>query len=253
MATVITNLFSAIPWIGSDLVNLIWGNYSVSNATINRFFSLHYLLPFILAAVIILHLIGLHQNGSNNPLGISSNIDKIPFHPYFSYKDYVGFFVFLLIFSFFVFFIPNSLVEPDNYIPGNPLVTPLAIVPEFYLLPFYTILRSIPNKLLGVIGMLMGIFILLLVPFLDISNIRSILFRPFLKFFFWLFVANFFILGWIGANHAEQPFIFIGQIASIFYFSYFLIIIPFVSVLENSLADIVTNNGFNSQSPSRNI
>lgn len=241
-ATVITNLFSAIPWIGTDLVNLIWGNFSVSNATINRFFSLHYLLPFILAALVILHFIGLHQNGSNNPLGISSNVDKIPFHPYFTYKDYVGIFIFLFIFSYFVFFIPNSLVEPDNYIPANPLVTPAAIVPEFYLLPFYAILRSIPNKLLGVIAMVLAILILLLVPFIDVSYIRSMQFRPILKFFYWLFIANFIILGWIGANHAEEPFILIGQISSFYYFFYFLFIIPFVSIIENILANIVTTD-----------
>nr|YP_203319.1 apocytochrome b [Zancudomyces culisetae]Q3T4C8.1 RecName: Full=Cytochrome b; AltName: Full=Complex III subunit 3; AltName: Full=Complex III subunit III; AltName: Full=Cytochrome b-c1 complex subunit 3; AltName: Full=Ubiquinol-cytochrome-c reductase complex cytochrome b subunit [Zancudomyces culisetae]AAW49486.1 apocytochrome b [Zancudomyces culisetae] len=241
-ATVITNLCSAIPWIGTDLVNFIWGNYSVSNATINRFFSLHYLLPFVLAALVILHLIGLHQNGSNNPLGISSNVDKIPFHPYFSYKDYVGFFSFFLIFFYFVFFTPNLLVEPDNYIPGNPLVTPTAIVPEFYLLPFYTILRSIPNKLLGVIGMVAAILIFLILPFVDISNVRSTQFKPLFKLFFYIFVVNFLILGWIGANHAELPFTIIGQYSSIFYFSYFLFIIPLLGIIENTFSSIITKN-----------
>ncbi|PIA12832.1 cytochrome b [Coemansia reversa NRRL 1564] len=231
LATVITNLFSAIPFIGTDIVQFIWGGFSVNNATLNRFFSLHFLLPFILAAVIVLHLIGLHQHGR-----ISSNGDKIPFHPYFSYKDYVTFFLFFLILSFFIFFIPNFMGEADNYIPANPLVTPPSIkIDIIYLI-------SIPHKLGGVIAMFAAILILFLLPILDISKIRSLQFRPFMKFFYWLFIANFFILMWIGANHAEAPFIVIGQFATVFYFLYFLILIPFISILENTLADIAISN-----------
>jgi ubiquinol-cytochrome c reductase cytochrome b subunit len=194
-ATVITNLMSAIPWIGNDFVEFLWGGFSVGNPTLNRFFSLHYLLPFILAALVIMHLIALHEHGSNNPLGITSNVDRIRFHPYYTFKDLVGLFVFFFLFAYFVFFNPNFFGESDNYIPANPLVTPISIVPEFYLLPFYAILRSIPHKLLGVIGMVAAILILLATPFLDTSRIRSMQFRPIMKFFFWLFVANFLILG----------------------------------------------------------
>lgn len=239
-ATVITNLLSAIPWIGKDMVEFIWGGFSVDNATLNRFFSLHYLLPFALAALAVLHTIALHEHGSNNPLGITANTDRIPFHPYYSFKDFVGFFIFFLIVSIFIFYAPNYLGHPDNYIPANPLVTPPSIVPEWYLLPFYTILRSIPDKLGGVIAMFSAMLILLLLPILDKSKIRSNAFKPINKFFFWLFVANFFLLGWIGGNHAEEPFITIGQVCTAFYFSYFLIITPIISVLENTLMDIAT-------------
>jgi ubiquinol-cytochrome c reductase cytochrome b subunit len=239
-ATVITNLMSAIPWIGNDFVEFLWGGFSVGNPTLNRFFSLHYLLPFILAALVIAHLIALHEHGSNNPLGITSNVDRIRFHPYYSFKDLVGLFVFFFLFAYFVFFNPNFFGESDNYIPANPLVTPISIVPEFYLLPFYAILRSIPHKLLGVIGMVAAILILLATPFLDTSRIRSMQFRPIMKFFFWLFVANFLILGWIGANHPESPLVEIGQVSTIFYFSYFLVILPVVGIIENTLFDLGT-------------
>jgi len=239
-ATVITNLMSAIPWIGNDFVEFLWGGFSVGNPTLNRFFSLHYLLPFILAALVIMHLIALHEHGSNNPLGITSNVDRIRFHPYYTFKDLVGLFVFFFIFAYFVFFNPNFFGKSDNYIPANPLVTPISIVPEFYLLPFYAILRSIPHKLLGVIGMVAAILILLATPFLDTSRIRSMQFRPIMKFFFWLFVANFLILGWIGANHPESPLVEIGQVSTIFYFSYFLVILPVVGIIENTLFDLGT-------------
>jgi ubiquinol-cytochrome c reductase cytochrome b subunit len=239
-ATVITNLMSAIPWIGNDFVEFLWGGFSVGNPTLNRFFSLHYLLPFILAALVIMHLIALHEHGSNNPLGITSNVDRIRFHPYYSFKDLVGVFVFFFIFAYFVFFNPNFFGESDNYIPANPLVTPISIVPEFYLLPFYAILRSIPHKLLGVIGMVAAILILLVTPFLDTSRIRSMQFRPIMKFFFWLFVVNFLILGWIGANHPESPLVEIGQVSTVFYFSYFLVILPVVGIIENTLFDLGT-------------
>lgn len=241
-ATVITNLLSAIPYLGKDIVELAWGGFSVDNPTLNRFFSLHYLLPFGIAALVLIHLIALHENGSNNPLGTSFNTDKVPFHPYYTFKDLIGIFVFLFVLSIFVFFYPNALGHSDNYIPANPLVTPASIVPEWYLLPFYAILRSIPNKLLGVIGMFGAILILFSMPYLDKSRIRSSQFKPLNKLFFWLFIANFLILGWIGGNHAEEPFILIGQISTIFYFLYFLIIIPLLSILDNTLADLNLKN-----------
>jgi len=232
-ATVITNMLSAIPYLGSEIVYFVWGGFSVDNPTLNRFFSLHFLLPFLLAALAVIHLIFLHLHGSNNPLGISSNMDKLPLHPYYSYKDYFGFSVFAFIFSIFLFFFPNVLGHSDNYIPANPLVTPEHIVPEWYFLPFYAILRSIPNKLGGVIAMVAAILILLTLPFFHISLIRSSLFRPLWKILFWLFAANFLLLGWIGGNPVEYPYVLIGQILTITYFMYFIILVPFFSFLDN--------------------
>jgi ubiquinol-cytochrome c reductase cytochrome b subunit len=241
-ATVITNLLSAIPWIGTDLVEFIWGGFSVSNATLTRFFSLHFLLPFVLAALAFMHLIALHQNASNNPMGVSSKMDRVPFYPYYVFKDIVGFFVFFLILSIFVFFFPNALGHPDNSIPANPMQTPISIVPEFYLLPFYAILRAIPNKLLGVVAMLAAIFILFLLPYLESSRVRSSAFRPFMRIFFWLFAVNFLLLMWIGANHPEPPFILLGQLCTAFYFAYFLILVPLIGLIENTLSDLGTIN-----------
>lgn len=234
-ATVITNLFSAIPWVGNDIVQFLWGGFSVSNPTIQRFFALHFLLPFILAALVILHLIALHTHGSSNPLGITGNIDRIAFHPYFSFKDLITVFIFIFILCLFVFFSPNTLGHPDNYIPGNPMVTPASIVPEWYFLPFYAILRSVPNKLGGVIAMFGALIILLLLPILDKSLYRGLAFKPLSKFFFWLFVFNFILLGNIGHLHVEIPFINLGIYCTIAYFSYFLIIIPLISSFENIL------------------
>lgn len=234
-ATVITNLFSAIPWRGNDIVQFLWGGFSVSNPTIQRFFAFHFVLPFILAALVILHLIALHTHGSSNPLGITGNIDRIAFHPYFSFKDLITVFVFIFILCLFVFFSPNTLGHPDNYIPGNPMVTPASIVPEWYFLPFYAILRSVPNKLGGVIAMFGALIILLLLPILDRSLYRGLAFKPLSKFFFWLFIFNFILLGNIGHLHVEIPFINLGIYSTIAYFSYFLIIIPLISSLENIL------------------
>ena len=234
-ATVITNLISAIPYIGNDIVQWVWGGFSVDNPTLNRFFSLHYLLPFALAGLSLVHLIALHEHGSNNPLGVDSNIDKIPFHPYYTSKDLFGYMVFAVFFSAFIFFAPNLLGHPDNYIPANPLVTPAHIQPEWYFLFAYAILRSIPDKLIGVIALFASLLVLLVLPFNHFSKIRSHQFRPIAKIFFWFFVSDFFLLTYIGAQAVEEPWVTLGQLASVFYFSYFLIILPLVGILENKL------------------
>jgi ubiquinol-cytochrome c reductase cytochrome b subunit len=241
-ATVITNLLSAIPIFGHDIVEFIWGGFSVSNATLNRFFSLHYLLPFLLAALAIAHLMALHVHGSNNPNGVSSNGDRYAMHPYFTFKDLVTIFLFFLVLSIIVFFYPNLLGHSDNYIPANPMSTPASIVPEWYLLPYYAILRSIPNKLLGVIAMFGSLLILLILPLTDISRIRGSQFRPAMKLAFWLFVVDFIILMWIGSQHPNSPYLEIGQIATIFYFAWFLIIVPVIGLIENTIFDIATIN-----------
>ena len=239
-ATVITNLFSAIPVFGQDLVQFILGGFSVSNATLNRFFSLHYLLPFLLAALVVAHLIALHTHGSNNPNGISGSGDRYAFHPYFIFKDLVTIFFFFLVLSIMVFYYPNFLGHTDNYIPANPMQTPASIVPEWYLLPFYAILRSIPNKLLGVIAMLGALLILLVLPYTDLSRVRGSAFKPFMKFAFWFFVVDFIILLWIGSQHPNSPYVEIGQIATAFYFSWFVVIVPVVGLIENTFMDLAT-------------
>lgn len=238
-ATVITNLMSAIPWVGQDIVEFIWGGFSVNNATLNRFFALHFVLPFVLAALALMHLIALHDSaGSGNPLGVSGNYDRLPFAPYFIFKDLITIFLFIIVLSIFVFFMPNVLGDSENYVMANPMQTPPAIVPEWYLLPFYAILRSIPNKLLGVIAMFSAILIILTMPFTDIGRSRGLQFRPLSKIFFYIFVANFLILMQLGAKHVESPFIEFGQISTVLYFSHFLIIVPLVSLLENTLIDL---------------
>ena len=241
-ATVITNLMSAIPWIGQDIVEFIWGGFSVNNATLNRFFSLHFVLPFVLAALALMHLIALHDSsGSGNPLGVSGNYDRLPFSPYFIFKDLITIFLFIIILSIFVFFMPNVLGDSENYVMANPMQTPPAIVPEWYLLPFYAILRSIPNKLLGVIAMFSAILALLIMPFSDLSKLRGIQFRPLSKIAFFVFVANFLILMQLGAKHVESPFIEFGQLSTTLYFAHFIIIVPFITLLENSLIDLAIN------------
>jgi ubiquinol-cytochrome c reductase cytochrome b subunit len=238
-ATVITNLMSAIPWVGQDIVEFIWGGFSVNNATLNRFFALHFVLPFVLAALALMHLIVLHDSaGSGNPLGVSANYDRLPFAPYFLFKDLITIFIFIIVLSVFVFFMPNMLGDSENYVMANPMQTPPAIVPEWYLLPFYAILRSIPNKLLGVIAMFAAILALLIMPFTDLSKLRGNQFRPLSKIVFFVFVANFLILMQLGAKHVESPFIEFGQISTVLYFAHFLIIVPFVTLLENSLIDL---------------
>jgi len=234
-ATVITNLFSAIPFVGGSIVQWLWGGFSVENPTLNRFFSLHYLLPFIIAGLAGLHLVLLHQEGSNNPLGINSKLERIPFLPYFYVKDFFGFLLFVLFFSFFVVYAPNYLGHPDNYIEADPMVTPAHIVPEWYFLPFYAILRTIPDKLGGVVMMGLAIVILFALPVLDSSYFRSCTFKPFHITLFWFFVTNCLILGWIGQEIVESPFIELGEKVTTFYFAYFIFLIPFVSRVEREL------------------
>nr|YP_010947449.1 apocytochrome B [Mimica arnoldii]WGO62535.1 apocytochrome B [Mimica arnoldii] len=234
-ATVITNLVSAIPLIGDSIVLWLWGGFSVDNATLNRFFSLHYILPFIIVAASLIHIAILHQGGSGNPLGIDSNVDKINFYPYFIVKDFLGLSIFIVFFSFFIYFAPNILGHPDNYIEANPMVTPAHIVPEWYFLPFYAILRSIPHKLGGVIAMVSAIIILALLPWIHSTEIRSSRFRPLYRYLYWTLISCCLILGWIGGMPVEDPYILIGQLASLFYFFYFLILLPLLGKLEKFL------------------
>src|SRR5215469_5301536 len=240
-ATVITNLFSAIPLIGQDIVTFLWGGFSVGNPTLHRFYALHYLLPFVILAVVGLHLIALHTHGSNNPLGIDAKgpQDTIPFHPYYTIKDLFGLSIFLLIYSFFIFYAPNFLGNPDNYIPANPMQTPAHIVPEWYLLPYYAILRSItfsilgiPAKLLGVILSFGSLFMLFIVPWLDTSPVRSSRFRPIYKWVFWLLVIDVLALGWVGFNPPQGIVVTVGQIATLYYYLHFLILLPVIGKIE---------------------
>ena len=235
-ATVITNLFSAFPVIGDYIVTFLWGGFSVDNPTLTRFFVLHYLMPFLIVGVVGLHIVALHQFGSNNPLGIDvkSEGDTIPFHPYYTVKDYFGLGVFLIIFFGLVFFAPNFLGHPDNYIPADPLVTPAHIVPEWYFLPFYAILRAVPDKLMGVILMFAAVMVLFVLPWLDTHKTRSAQFRPYYKQFFWLFFINCLILGWVGSMPAEGLYVLISRLATGYYFLFFLVILPILSRYENT-------------------
>ena len=264
-ATVITNLFSAIPIIGDSIVTFLWGGFSVDNPTLNRFFSLHYLMPFVIVGIVVLHIVALHQHGSGNPMGIDTNSsqDTIPFHPYYTVKDLFGVGVFLILFIGFVFFAPNFFGEPDNYIEADPLVTPAHIVPEWYFLPFYAILRAFTADafiywpiqwlmsaiLAGVLAMFASILILIVLPWLDISPVRSARFRPIYKQFFWILVVDCFVLGWVGANPAEGYFVIIGQVGTAYYFAHFLIIIPLLGKYEkprplpNSINEPILKDG----------
>ncbi|MBT4922365.1 MAG: cytochrome b/b6 [Rickettsiales bacterium] len=237
-ATVITNLFSAIPIIGDNIVSWLWGGYSVDNPTLNRFFALHYLFPFIIVAFVILHLIALHIPGSNNPSGVEiKNVkkDTIPFHPYYTIKDLFGLGIFLMLFFYFVFFYPNNLGHPDNYIPADPLVTPAHIVPEWYFLPFYAILRAIPDKLTGVVFMFASILILFFLPWLDSSKVKSGYFRPLFKIFYLVFILNFVLLGYLGAQPPEGVYVILSRLSTLYYFGYFLVILPFLGKKEKPL------------------
>lgn len=247
-ATVITNLFSAVPFIGSSIVEWLWGGFCVSNATLNRFFSLHYLMPFVIAGLAIVHLSLLHKDGSNNPLGSGTNVDTVSFYPYFYTKDLFSFLILVTLFSFFVVYFPNALGHADNYIPANPLSTPAHIVPEWYFLPFYAILRSIPDKLGGVVAMIGAILILLLLPFINTSKIRSSKFRPIFSVAYWFFAANFLLLGWIGQKPVESPYIEVGMFSTAFYFIFLLVLVPGIGVLESYLAEFTSeeNDGHHS-------
>nr|UGS80475.1 cytochrome b [Lachesilla texcocana] len=222
-ATVITNLVSAIPYVGSSIVQWLWGGFAVDNATLTRFFTFHFLFPFIITALVMIHLLFLHQTGSSNPLGLSMNIDKMSFHPYFSFKDLVGFLILGLMLISVVLMAPYTLGDPDNFIPANPLVTPIHIQPEWYFLFAYAILRSIPNKLGGVIALVMSIAILVILPFTSTANIKGYQFFTLNKILFWSFVNMLILLTWIGMRPVENPYIFTGQILTVVYFSFFLI------------------------------
>nr|AML25833.1 cytochrome b [Staphylinidae sp. BMNH 1274170] len=222
-ATVITNLLSAIPYLGIDIVQWLWGGFAVDNATLTRFFTLHFLMPFIIAALVMIHLLFLHQTGSNNPLGVNSNIDKVPFHPYFSFKDLFGFMVMIMILTLLTLINPYLLGDPDNFTPANPLVTPVHIQPEWYFLFAYAILRSIPNKLGGVLALVMSIAILIILPFFNKKKMQSNSFYPINKILFWFLVTILILLTWIGARPVEDPYILTGQIITVIYFSYYFI------------------------------
>jgi len=238
-ATVITNFFTAFPIVGDKIVTLLWGGFSVDNATLNRFFSLHYLLPFLIAGVVVVHMAAVHNDGSNNPLGISSHADKISFFPYFFIKDTLGLVGGLIFFTFFVYYSPNSLGHSDNYIPANPMSTPEHIVPEWYFLFAYAILRSIPNKLMGVLALFASLLVLLILPLINTSVVRSSLYRPLFQRFFWFLVADFFLLSYLGQAPAESPYIEVGQVATIYYFGFFIVLVPILGRLEKNLVSSI--------------
>ena len=248
-ASVITNLFSAVPIVGTAVVEWLWGGFAVDNALLNRFFALHYLFPFLIVGVVILHIVALHTHGSNNPLGIDRKgpQDSIPFHPYYTIKDLFGLSFVLTIFAAVVFYAPDYLGHPDNYIPADPLKTPAHIVPEWYFLPFYAILRAVPDKLGGVIAMISAILILFALPWLDTSKVRSATFRPIYKKFFWFLLIDVIILTWVGGSPAEGHFILIGRLATIYYFAHFIIFMPIIGIIEtprplpNSISESVLN------------
>ena len=236
-ATVITNLFSAIPIVGESIVQWLWGGFSVDNPTLNRFFVLHFLMPFLIVGIVLLHLVALSTTGSNNPSGVpmKSKKDSISFHPYFTIKDMVGFVMFFIIFGYFLFFYPNALGHPDNYIPANPLVTPAHIVPEWYFLPFYAILRAVPDKLGGVLMMFGAIILLFFLPYLDKSKVRSGAFRPTFQKFFYVFIINFVFLGWLGKSPADGWYVWASRLSTMYYYAYFLLVLPMLPKFEKTL------------------
>lgn len=235
-ATVITNLFSAFPIVGDPIVEWLWGGFSVDNPTLNRFFALHFLMPFLIVGTVILHIVALNAFGSNNPAGIEvkDSQDTIPFHPYYTIKDFFGIGVFLIFFAGFLFFAPDYLGHADNYIPANPLVTPAHIVPEWYFLPFYAILRAIPDKLGGVLAMFGAILVLFVIPWLDTCKVRSCTYRPLYRKFFWLFAVNAVALGWLGAMPAEGIYVVFSRICTVYYFAHFLVVMPLMGRIERT-------------------
>lgn len=236
-ATVITSMVTAIPIAGQPIVEWLWGGFTVGNPTLKRFFSIHFTLPFIIAGVTLIHLILLHKDGSNNPIGSDSGIDDVPFYPYFAVKDIFALSCFLVFFGTFVFYFPNVLNHPDNYIPADPLQTPAHVVPEWYFLAFYAILRSIPHKAGGIVAMVGAILVLMLIPFTNKSYVRNTTYRPIFKFFFWLFIADYVILTWIGQKPVRNAFVFVGQVATFYYFFFFLVLLPVIGKIETILVN----------------
>lgn len=231
-ATVITNMVTAIPVAGKPIVQWLWGGYTVANPTLNRFYTLHFVLPFVIAGVTLIHLALLHKVGSSSPIGSDTGVDDVPFYPYFFSKDLFAFSVYLLVFGIFVFYFPNVLNHPDNYIPADPLHTPAHVVPEWYFLPYYAILRSIPHKAGGIVAMLGSLLVLFLIPFTNTSEIRNTTYRPIFKIFFWLFIADFIVLTFIGEKPVRDAYIFTGQVATFYYFLFFFVLIPVVGKVE---------------------
>jgi quinol-cytochrome oxidoreductase complex cytochrome b subunit len=241
-ATVITSMVTVVPAGGKSLVQWLWGGYTVSNPTLTRFYSLHFLLPFLIAGVTLIHLALLHKVGSSSPIASDTNIDDIPFYPYFVSKDLFAFSVYLLVFGFFVFYFPNVLNHPDNYIPADPLHTPAHVVPEWYFLPYYAILRSIPHKAGGILAMLGSLLVLFIIPFINTSKVRNTTYRPLFKFCFWAFIADFAVLMWVGQKPVRDAYILTGQIATGYYFLFFIILIPVVGIVEDKLVNYKSDN-----------